>query len=134
MTRTLILTICVFLSGCSSTKTVTVEQAPIPKPTAESTPIRIEVAQAPKVPEVHDAIKRVFKDAAVLDADHNPNFVAGDFNGDQSQDLAVLIKPVPDKLAGMNAEYPPWLLRNPRSNQNSRRQPLRGCGRFRRRP
>lgn len=125
MTRTLIFVICVFLTGCSSKRTVTVEQAPIPKPTAESTPIRLEVAQAPKLPEVQDAIKRVFRDAAVLDPNHNPNFLSGDFNGDQSEDLAVIIKPVPDKLADMNAEYPPWLLREPRSVQNDPRRQLR---------
>jgi len=126
MTRTLILVfICVFLSSCSSKNAVVVEQAPIAKPAAEATPIRIEVAQAPKVPEVQDAIKRVFKDAAVLDPNHNPSFLSGDFNGDQSQDLAVIIKPAPDKLADLNTEYPPWLLREPRSNQHDPRRPLR---------
>jgi rhodanese-related sulfurtransferase len=73
------------------------------------------IAQAPKLPEVQDAVKRVFKDAAEVDRSHDPHFVAGDFNGDTSQDIAVIIKPV--KLDEMNQELPPWLLRDPLSNK-----------------
>ena len=54
------------------------------------------IAQAPKLVEVQDAVKRVFKDAAVIDSNYNPNFLAGDFNGDTSQDIAVIIKPAPE--------------------------------------
>jgi hypothetical protein len=71
---------------------------------------------------VQDTIKRVFKDAAVLDQDHKPNFVMGDFNGDASQDLAVFIKTV--KLEEMNQEYPPWMVRAPRT-QKVERAPLK---------
>lgn len=108
------------LSGCSSsTKRAAVEQPPATyQPTPESTPVRLTAAAAPKLLEVHDTIKRVFKDAAVLDQDHKPNFVMGDFNGDASQDLAVIIKPV--KLEEMNQEFPPWLLRAPRTSKADR--------------
>lgn len=108
------------LSGCSSTtKRATVEPAPVAyQPTPESTPVRLTAAAPPKLPEVKDAIKRVFKDAAVLDPNYNPNFLMGDFNGDASQDLAVIIKPV--KLEDMNQEHPPWLLRAPRTNKVDR--------------
>ncbi len=112
-----ICTISVFLTACSSDKPVAVEQPPTYQPPAPAaTPVKIEVALSPKLPEVQDAIKRVFKDAAVLHPDHDPNFLTGDFNGDASQDLAVILKPVPDKIADLNQEYPPWLLRDPRSN------------------
>jgi len=40
-------------------------------------------------------------------------FVAGDFNGDLSQDIAVILKPAPEKLPEMNKEFSPWLLRDP---------------------
>ena len=100
------------VSACSSTKRVAVEQSPAYVPTPESTPMRVAAASAPRLPEVHDAIKRIFKDAAVLNQNHNPNFLMGDFNGDASQDLAVIIKPV--NLEEMNQEYPPWLVRAPR--------------------
>ena len=110
------------LSACSSTtKRVAVEQAPAYQPTPESTPVRLVAAAAPKLPEVKDAIKRVFKDAAVLDQNYNPNFLMGDFNGDASQDLAVIIKPA--KLEDMNQDYPPWLVRAPRTNKVDRMPP-----------
>ena len=108
------------LSACTSTtKRVAVEQPPATyQPTPESTPVRLTSTAAPKLPEVQDTIKRVFKDAAVLDQSHNPNFVMGDFNGDASQDLAVIIKPV--NLEEMNQELPPWLIRSPRVNKADR--------------
>jgi hypothetical protein len=68
---------------------------------------------APKLTEVQDAVKRVFKDAAIMDASYKPSFVAGDFNGDASEDLAVVLKPAPGKLSQMNEDYPAWLLREP---------------------
>ena len=107
------------LSGCSTTKRAAVEQAPVAyQPTPESTPVRLVAPAAPKLPEVHEAIKRVFKGAAVLDPNYNPNFLMGDFNGDASQDLAVIIKPA--KLDEMNQEYSPWLVRAPRTHKVDR--------------
>jgi hypothetical protein len=88
--------------------------------TPESTPVRTPVAAAPKLPEVEEAVKRVFKDAAVVHPDYKSSFLTGDFNGDLSQDLAVVLKPVPDKLADMNEELPRWLLRDPRVPHNPR--------------
>lgn len=105
----------VFGTACSS-KPVAVEQPPTPQAAAAApTPLKVDVARAAKPTEVQDAIKRVFKDAALLHPDHDPNFLVGDFNGDASQDLAVILKPAPDKVSEMNQELPPWLLRDPRS-------------------
>jgi rhodanese-related sulfurtransferase len=73
------------------------------------------VSQAPKLVEVQDAIKRVFKDAAVVDSSHNPSFLAGDFNGDASQDIAVIIRPA--NLEEMNQDLQPWLIREPRNTK-----------------
>jgi hypothetical protein len=76
------------------------------------------VTSAPKLSEVQEAVKRVFKGAAVIDPNYNPSFVAGDFNGDASQDIAVVLKPT--KLEEMNQELPPWLVREPRNERASR--------------
>ena len=105
------------VTGCStSSKQKTAEAPPAAyQPSPQSTPVRIGVTQAPKLPEVQDAVKRVFKDAAEVDRSYEPHFLAGDFNGDTSQDIAVIIKPV--KLEEMNQELPPWLLRDPLSNK-----------------
>lgn len=122
MLRTLsIVFICVFIAACSSGKRMVAEAPPVPKPTPTDTPVRrLEVAVAPKLAEVQQAVKRVFKDAAVLHPAYKPNFIDGDFNGDASQDLAVILKPA--QLDEMNQEYPPWLLRDPRTTSTARQQ------------
>ena len=119
----LLLFICVFVAACSTGKRAAVEQPPTPQATPKSAPpVKLDVAQAPKLSEVQDAVKRVFKNAAVVHPDYNPNFLSGDFNGDASHDLAVILKPAPDGLADMNQEYPPWLLRDPLRTGDARRQ------------
>ena len=128
-TAALLLTISLFaiclVSACSSSasKRATVE-APPPayQPSPESTPVRLEVAAAPKLSEVQEAVKRVFKDAAVIDTSSNPHFLAGDFNGDASQDIAVVLRPA--RVDKLNEEYPAWLVRDPRAKQ-SPREPLK---------
>ena len=82
------------------------------------------VLSPPKLEEVRLAVKRVFKDAVVIDDQHTPNFLAGDFNGDQSQDLAVVIKPAPGKLSELNQEFPNWLAREPLAAVLARTRPL----------
>lgn len=112
------LTIC----ACSSRPARPVAEAPPPayQPSPESTPIQLTTAAAPKQSEVSEAVRRIFKDAAVVDTNYNPNFLSGDFNGDGSQDLAVILKPA--KLDEMNQELPPWLVRQPRTHRvDSRR-------------
>ena len=87
--------------GCSQSKRQVAETAPPAyQPSPESTPVRLTAPAAAKTSEVQETVKRVFKDAAVVDTNYNPNFLAGDFNGDGSQDLAVILKPV--KLDLMN--------------------------------
>ena len=66
----------------------------------------------PELDQVQEAVKRVFKEAAIIDSTQKPAFIAGDFNGDLSEDIAVILKPAPAKLSEMNREFPPWLLRD----------------------
>jgi len=110
-------------SGCSNTKPAVAEQAPPTyQATPESTPVATTLAAAPKLPEVEEAVKRVFKDAAVVHPDYQSSFLTGDFNGDNSQDLAVVVKPA--NLDQMNQQLPTWLLRDPRVPHNPTK-PLR---------
>lgn len=111
------------INACSSAPK---RRAEAPAPTYQSTPesakpLTPSVAIAPKLNEVQNKIKTVFKDAAVLNPNHNPNFFSGDFNGDASQDLAVILKPV--NLEEMNRQFAPWLVRDPRSNTSTRVRP-----------
>ena len=110
----------IMLSACSSgPKRQVAEQAPPAyQPSPESPSVRLAAPAAAKTSEVQDAVKRVFKDAAVVDTNYNPSFLAGDFNGDGSQDIAVILKPV--KLDLMNQELPPWLVREPRARRDAR--------------
>lgn len=112
-------------SACGSSNQPAAEQ-PLTayQPTAQPTPAKIETVTALTVTDVEEAVKRIFKDAAVIHPEYKNTFLAGDFNGDLSQDLAVVLKPAPEKLAEMNEEYPPWLLRDPRAPHNPR-TPLR---------
>jgi len=110
----------VLVTGCGSSKPAIVEQAPVAyQATPQATPAKIVPADAPKLPEVEEAVKRIFKDAAVIHPDYKSSFLTGDFNGDTSQDLAVVLKPVPEKIAEMN-EQATWLLRDPRIPYNPR--------------
>lgn len=102
------------------------QKAEAPAPTYQSTPesakpLTPSVALAPKLPEVQNKVKAVFKDAAVLNPSHNPNFFSGDFNGDASEDLVVILKPV--NLEEMNRQFAPWLVRDPRANVSTRVRP-----------
>jgi hypothetical protein len=76
-----------------------------PKASTELPPLTLEEVQA--------AVKRVFKDAVVMDTDRKPAFLVGDFNGDLSQDLAVILNPAQGKLSELNQEFPNWIAREP---------------------
>jgi hypothetical protein len=106
------------VSACGGSKQA-VEQPPsLKQSTAQATPATTEEPPAaPQLSEVEAAVKRIFNDAAVVHPAHKTSFLAGDFNGDLSQDLAVVLKPVPEKLTEMN-ESPRWLLRDPRAPYN----------------
>jgi hypothetical protein len=119
----LLLTV-VSASSCSNSKPAMVEAPPSYQPTPSSPQIKLPSVIAPKLPEVQEAVHRVFKDSAVIDSAANPNFLTGDFNGDQSEDLAVVLKPVAGKLAEMNEEYPSWLLRDPFQSDPAKRPKL----------
>jgi|SRR5215213_143042 len=114
-------TILLLMTACGRTKQAVVEQTPSYQASPQATPVKIASAPAPKLPEVEEAVKRVFKDAAVVHPDHKSSVLTGDFNGDLSQDLAVIIKPVPEKLTEINEE-PRWLLRDPLATRAQKTQ------------
>jgi hypothetical protein len=111
------------LLSCAKSPRPFVEVAPpantAQRDRADETQAQIKLLP-PTIAEVQDAVKRVFKEAAVLDAGKAPAFVAGDFNGDQSPDLAVILTPVPEKLAELNEDYPNWILRDPFASAEAR--------------
>ena len=112
-------------TGCSSNSNRLVEAQPAYQPSPVTPQIKMPNVLPAKLPEVQEAVRRVFKDAAVVDSTFDPSFIMGDFNGDSSQDLAVILKPAPDKLAEINEQYPSWLLRDPLLSGNQQRPELK---------
>lgn len=111
------------ISGCSRHVPAN-EQAADSRP-VEQTALKTAPPPAPAAAEVNEAVTRVFKDAAIVDSANAPNFFAGDFNGDNSTDIAVILKPVAGRLAEMNQQFPPWILRDPFVRQAPGTSPLR---------
>jgi hypothetical protein len=68
----------------------------------------------PKPGEIDEALARVFDKAARMDSAQVPSFVVGDFNGDASEDIAVLTRVNPDSLPEINNELANWILEDPK--------------------
>src|SRR6476619_4256173 len=114
-----------FVISCSSGKKPLAEAPPAPVVSAEDSQPTMAKLPPPELHQVQEAVKRVFKEAAVIDSTQHPAFIAGDFNGDLSQDIAVVLKPTPEKLADLNEEFPTWILRDPFGSPEARSPRLR---------
>jgi hypothetical protein len=117
-------TVCAFLCGCSSPQKTRLETPP-PAPPPQAVPQQVAALPDPDLNQVQQTLKRVLKDTAQLDTTHQPSFIAGDFNGDESQDIAVIVKPAPGKLDELNEESPPWMVKDPLAPNQPGTQPLR---------
>ena len=111
----------VILCGCSQSRERVAEAPVLPQNVGTSSPPltaqtnqpqRTSGLPSPQINEVQQAVKRVFKEAVLIDTSHNPTFIVGDFNGDRSQDIAIVLKPASDKLSELNEEAPTWILRD----------------------
>jgi len=116
-------TVLLLMWGCAKHETASTP-TPQSSPREQST-TKVAQKSSPTLAEVNEAVTRVFKNAATIDSKHDPNFFTGDFNGDNSQDIAVILMPEKEKLAEMNQEFPPWILRDPLSVANRPAPPLR---------
>ena len=68
---------------------------------------------APTQNEIKKALDRVFQGAVIADDKESPRYIVGDFNGDSSEDLAIWVKPVTERLAEINDEFANWTLVDP---------------------
>ena len=121
----LLIVSCFFAFGCSNGSKPKVEAAPAPIARVEDPATQVAKLPPPELDQVQEAVKRVFKEAAVIDSSQRPAFVAGDFNGDLSEDLAVVLKPAPEKISELNEAYPGWMLRDPFGTPEPRSPRLR---------
>ncbi|MDQ6654156.1 MAG: hypothetical protein M3Y84_15625 [Acidobacteriota bacterium] len=76
----------------------------------------------PKPEEVKEVVARVFEKVAAPDTTSNPGFLIGDFNGDGSEDIAVVVKPNEGMLPQINNELANWTLEDPERLVFSTRQ------------
>ena len=116
---------CCFAFGCSTGSKPKMEAPPAPIARTEDSAPKVAKLPPPELHQVQEAVKRVFNEAAIVDSSQRPAFVAGDFNGDLSEDIAVVLKPAPEKLSDLNEEYPPWILRDPFGTPEPRSPRLR---------
>ena len=109
------------LSGCTkppeqpkkeTPASATAEPAPAQQP-AQQEPQKTPPAPPPTISEARSAVERIYKDTLSVDAGRNAGFTVGDFNGDGSQDIAVVVRPSKEKLADINHELASWMIREP---------------------
>src|SRR5215467_13732320 len=108
------------MMGCKQTTAARMEK-PIPMTTP--TPAPQKGAEPPSAPlpaptaaEVTTALHRIFGDDLIVEQDSKrPTFIAADLNGDDSQDLAVIVRPAPGKLADINSELANWIIQDANS-------------------
>lgn len=105
-------------SGKSASNANARVEKPIPSATPQPSPAA-STTPAPKLPpptesEVTTAFHRVFGDDFISrSANQNgPTFVVGDFNGDQSEDLALIARPAAGKLDDVNNELANWIIQD----------------------
>ncbi|HEV7375222.1 MAG TPA: hypothetical protein VGN95_10930 [Pyrinomonadaceae bacterium] len=63
--------------------------------------------------DVRGALKRVYHDAVLLETSRSTPFVIGDFNGDDSPDIAIVVTPAKGKLPKINSELASWIVGDP---------------------
>jgi exoribonuclease R len=83
---------------------------PTPSPVASATPV-------PKLPppsqdQVEAAFHRVFGDSLIASTSSRAFFIVGDFNGDESEDLALIARSAPGKLQEVNSELSNWTIQD----------------------
>ena len=91
------------------------EQAtPPPVKPIEAEPESPPAPSPPAPDELPALIQRIYKDTATVDESRAKAFLVGDFNGDESQDIALFIRPAKGKLQQLGDEYANWTLEDPR--------------------
>lgn len=69
--------------------------------------------RAATLEEVRVVVAHIYRDAVTVEGSRGTPFVVGDFNGDGSEDLAVVVRPGAGKLTAVNDEYANWIVEDP---------------------
>ncbi|HEV8428052.1 MAG TPA: hypothetical protein VGQ41_09155 [Pyrinomonadaceae bacterium] len=126
MNRRLLIVLClVTLMAChhATENNPPVSQLPA-NPVATETPRQSVLP--PTEADLRTVVKRNYEDVVTVDDSRPTPFIIGDFNGDSSEDIAVVVKP--QKLSELNSEYVNWILEDPhqlqRASMNVRKNDL----------
>ena len=87
-------------------------------------PPSLQSLAPPRPEEVAQVVRRVFKDMASAGSEGQAVFTAGDFNGDLSPDIAIVVRPAPQRLDELNRS-PRWMLKDARRADQPGAAPLR---------
>jgi hypothetical protein len=110
----LILVFAVSLVGCSSRQHKTVSgQSAGENRNVENTQAVLPVKPPPTAGDVRNLVVRTFAGTVSTEGQEAPKFTVGDFNGDGSEDIAVLVRPNPGKLGEINNPQADWIIWNP---------------------
>jgi len=107
MRKALVITLFLVLPGACQSKrdnSSNVSQTPA-RPASTETPRQ---SGLPTDTQLRAAIERTYADAVVVDNTRSTQFIVGDFNGDNSEDIAIVVKP--RKVSELNSEYVNWTL------------------------
>jgi hypothetical protein len=127
----LLAALCLHAAACSASKPKEETAAATPSPEKPAPPApRQNAGQPPPAaaqpaPELSEAsaedlrecVRRVSRGALAVEEARAGDYVTGDFNGDDSRDIAVVVRPVKAKLAEINDELANWILEDPRRVQ-----------------
>ena len=87
---------------------------PLPQPSIDPLAAKPMPKPAPPKPEeMANVLERTYQKVVVTDSSRDPSFVAGDFNGDGSEDIAISVKPNEAMLVEINSEFANWTLEDP---------------------
>jgi len=70
--------------------------------------------------ELRAAVMRNYEDAVSIDTTQPKSYLTGDFNGDHSEDIAIVVRPGKGKLSELNSEFVNWILEDPHELKNTR--------------
>jgi hypothetical protein len=109
----LLLSICILATACHTVKTEPITaNTSAPDQSVASQPAYAP-RQQPSEAELQAAVNRNYEGAVTIDTTRAVSFLTGDFNGDNSEDVAIVVKPGKGKLTDLNNEYVNWILEDP---------------------
>jgi hypothetical protein len=114
----LVVAILAALQGCTSNQAQNIEKpidAATLKPAPAASPAVPSRLPPPTKAQVKEAFQRVFGEDLVAQSEEGSGqatFIVGDFNGDQSEDLAIIVRPAAGKLDDINSELANWIIQD----------------------